>query len=90
VDAQTELQASEFFRNREIGASVSITDPDTLRRKANLEVNRRALALSRSDPQLKQDLLEYARLQQLYKETASKKRQSWWRALTRRSEDKQK
>ena len=90
VDEQTEDESNEFFTNLSTGAPTSIISPDALRRQANLEVNRRALALARSDPELLRYALERVRLQRLYKEAGRKKVKGWWRSLTGRSEQQQK
>ena len=74
VDEETAEQGQAFFRNLATGAPTWIVPPESLRRQAMFEVAERTLVLLKSDPELRRDLLEHVKLEQLYKELSKKKK----------------
>ena len=81
VDKITAQQTDEFFRSLGAGPASQITPPDLVRAQAMLELRERTLALVRSDPELQRNLLERARLEQMYEKLHRKKAK--WHLLPR-------
>lgn len=71
VDETSAAQAKAFVSGT--AGTVPVTPMTVLRSSAAAEMRQRALLLLKSDPELMQDLLEHARLEQMYKQMVKKR-----------------
>jgi hypothetical protein len=71
VDETSAAEAQAFVSG--IAGTVPVTPMTVLRSSAAAEMRQRALVLLKNDPELMQDLLEHARLEQMYQQMVRKK-----------------